>query len=299
MPHLLFYGPPGTGKTSTVLACARKLNGPNFASMVLELNASDDRGIGVVRDQIKSFASSKKLFSKGYKLIILDEADAMTNTAQFALRRVIEQYTKNTRFCLICNYINKIIPALQSRCTRFRFAPLATEQIRGRLDHVVQREGVNMSADGRGMDAIIRLAHGDMRKCLNVLQACHLAYPEVNEDVVYTCTGQPRPADVMAIMNLLLNSGFTPAYRSIQKLQQNAGLSLVDIVLALHDVVLRVKMAPAVMAFVLSSLSDIEYALAHDTSDRLQLGALVGVFQTAKQRSIALAKAEEQAQAAT
>ena len=115
LPHLLFHGPPGTGKTSTIKACARKMFGDHASSMVLELNASDDRGIDVVREQIKEFAGTKKLFSSGVKLVILDEADAMTQDAQAALRRVIEKYTSNTRFCLICNYVNKIMPALQSR----------------------------------------------------------------------------------------------------------------------------------------------------------------------------------------
>ena len=131
LPHLLLYGPPGTGKTSTILACARQLyKGKEFNSMVLELNASDDRGIGVVRNQIMNFASTRTIFSKGFKLIILDEADAMTKDAQNALRRVMEKFTENVRFCLICNYLTKIIPAIQSRCTRFRFGPLTTTQMK-------------------------------------------------------------------------------------------------------------------------------------------------------------------------
>ena len=129
LPHLMLYGPPGTGKTSTILACAHKLYGKHFSSMVLELNASDDRGIDVVREQIKEFASTRQMFSSAPKLIVLDEADNMTNPAQFALRRVIEKFTRNARFCIICNYASKIIPALQSRCTRFRFAPLSKEQV--------------------------------------------------------------------------------------------------------------------------------------------------------------------------
>ncbi len=141
LPHLLFYGPPGTGKTSTILACARKLYGKNLSSMVLELNASDDRGINVVRDEIKTFCSTKQLFSSGFKLVILDEADAMTNVAQNALRRVIEQYTRNVRFCIICNYVGKIIPAIQSRCTRFRFAPLQEAHIQSRLQFILDQEG--------------------------------------------------------------------------------------------------------------------------------------------------------------
>lgn len=163
LPHLLFYGPPGTGKTSTILACAKTLYKPReFGSMVLELNASDDRGIGIVRGQILTFASTRTIFSSGFKLVILDEADAMTNDAQNALRRgqspnyllklsvipflpplsyiVIEKFTENVRFCLICNYLSKIIPAIQSRCTRFRFGPLSAEQMVSRLEYIIQQE---------------------------------------------------------------------------------------------------------------------------------------------------------------
>ena len=141
LPHLLLYGPPGTGKTSTIVAAAKRMYGASkYSSMTLELNASDARGINVVRNEIKEFAGTQQLFSKGVKLIILDEADAMTSDAQFALRRVIEKYTKNARFCLICNYVSKIIPALQSRCTRFRFAPLHPQQIQGRLEEVAKAE---------------------------------------------------------------------------------------------------------------------------------------------------------------
>ncbi len=140
LPHLLLYGPPGTGKTSTILACAKTLYGSSYKRMTLELNASDDRGIATVRNAIKNFAGTRELFSKGVKLIILDEADAMTSDAQFALRRIMEQYSGNARFCLICNYVSRIIPALQSRCTRFRFAPLKRSQIEARLNEIVLAE---------------------------------------------------------------------------------------------------------------------------------------------------------------
>ncbi len=169
LPHLLFYGPPGTGKTSTILACARELYPTKaFNSMVLELNASDDRGIGVVRGPILNFASTRTIFNSGFKLVILDEADAMTTDAQNALRRIIERFTDNVRFCIICNYLSKIIPALQSRCTRFRFGPLKPAQIVPRLDFVCQQEQVDITEDGR--QALLSLSQGDMRKVLNILQ---------------------------------------------------------------------------------------------------------------------------------
>lgn len=183
LPHLLLYGPPGTGKTSTILALARRIYGAeNMRQMVLELNASDDRGIDVVREQIKTFASTKQIFSMGgasksggslaaYKLIILDEADAMTNTAQMALRRIMEKYTANTRFCIIANYSHKLSPALLSRCTRFRFSPLKEADIRVLVDKVVEEEDVKILPEATG--SLVKLSKGDMRRALNVLQACH------------------------------------------------------------------------------------------------------------------------------
>jgi len=183
LPHLLLYGPPGTGKTSTILALARRIYGAeNMRQMVLELNASDDRGIDVVREQIKTFASTKQIFTMasssgartalaGYKLIILDEADAMTNTAQMALRRIMEKYTANTRFCIIANYAHKLSPALLSRCTRFRFSPLKEADIRHLVERVIDDEKVKMLP--AATDALVTLSKGDMRRALNVLQACH------------------------------------------------------------------------------------------------------------------------------
>lgn len=183
LPHLLLYGPPGTGKTSTILALARRIYGSkNMRQMVLELNASDDRGIDVVREQIKTFASTKQIFTMAptsnssssmasYKLIILDEADAMTSTAQMALRRIMEKYTANTRFCIIANYTHKLSPALLSRCTRFRFSPLKERDIRVLVDKVILEENVQTGPEAT--EALVRLSKGDMRRALNVLQACH------------------------------------------------------------------------------------------------------------------------------
>jgi replication factor C subunit 3/5 len=150
--------------------------------MVLELNASDDRGIDVVREQIKTFASTKQIFSSApkagdhialatYKLIILDEADAMTSVAQMALRRIMEKYTANTRFCIIANYTHKLSPALLSRCTRFRFSPLKEPDIRWLVDQVIEKENVKIAPDA--VDSLVTLSKGDMRRALNVLQACH------------------------------------------------------------------------------------------------------------------------------
>eukprot|EP01135_Chromosphaera_perkinsii_P009727 Nk52_evm1s1861 gene=Nk52_evmTU1s1861 len=281
LPHLLLYGPPGTGKTSTILACARKLYGPKYKSMILELNASDDRGINVVRDQIKDFASTRKMFSSGFKLIILDEADAMTNAAQAALRRVIEKYTQNCRFCIICNYIIKIIPALQSRCTKFRFAPLSREQMSMRLDHVITEEKIDVTAEGK--EALLKLSNGDMRKVLNVAQSAAMAYEgKITEDDVYHCTGHPLPNDIANMVSWMLNDSVKDAYQKIEQLQLAKGLAIQDIVTEVHAFIERIDFPNDMRIYILDHLAELEHRISAGTSEKVQLGALVGTFYMAR-----------------
>merc|ERR1712156_1300953 len=274
LPHLLFYGPPGTGKTSTILACAKEIYPPKlFNSMVLELNASDDRGIGIVRGQIMNFASTRTMFNSGYKLIILDEADAMTNDAQNALRRIIEKFTDNVRFCLICNYLSKIIPALQSRCTRFRFGPLQENQIVPRLELVCQEERVTITEDGK--KALMTLSQGDMRRVINVLQSCHMAFEDVTEDNVYTCTGHPLRSDITNIVNWALNEDFTTGFNNIQDLKTAKGLSLQDILSEVHLYVHKLDLPAQVRIHLLIKMSELEARLMAGASEKIQLGSLL------------------------
>jgi replication factor C subunit 3/5 len=142
LPHLLFHGTPGTGKTSLILAIANELYGNSKNLMIMKLDASDDRGINSVREEIKGFAEKVNMFHKGVKLIILDEADSMTFDAQFALRRIIEKYSRTTRFCLICNYENKIIPAIRSRCANFRFSPISQIHVNKKLSYICEKENL-------------------------------------------------------------------------------------------------------------------------------------------------------------
>ncbi|NXK68745.1 RFC5 factor, partial [Sylvietta virens] len=314
LPHLLLYGPPGTGKTSTILACARQLyRDREFGSMVLELNASDDRGIDIVRGPILSFASTRTIFKKGFKLVILDEADAMTQDAQNALRRVIEKFTENTRFCLICNYLSKIIPALQSRCTRFRFGPLTPELMVPRLQHVIQEEGVDVTEDG--MKALVTLSSGDMRRALNILQSTSMAFGKVTEENVYTCTGHPLKSDIANILDWMLNQDFSTAYRKIMELKTLKGLALQDILTEIHLFVHRggerawlrmilerpnlplpltecfllstVDFPPSIRIQLLIKLADIEYRLAAGTSEKIQLSSLIAAFQVTRDLVVA------------
>lgn len=279
LPHLLFCGPPGTGKTSTILACAKEIYGSSFRSMVLELNASDDRGIGVVRDQIKNFASTRRIFSSGVKLIILDEADAMTTAAQMALRRVVEKYASNTRFCIICNYVNKIIPALQSRCTKFRFGPLPANDVRKRVKEIAAAEQVTLTPDG--LEALLAQGKGDMRRILNVLQSTHMASiatssASVTADAVYANTGAPHPGDISALWGWLMEEGFQTCSAKLQSLKCSKGLALSDIITELLPLVMKAPLPSNAKMYMYNQLADIEYRLAVGSSEKLNTAALVG-----------------------
>jgi len=249
--------------------------------MVLELNASDDRGIGVVRDQVQTFASTRAIFSDGFKLIILDEADAMTNDAQNALRRIVEKYTDNVRFCIICNYLSKIIPALQSRCTRFRFAPLAAEQVLPRLDFVIEQENVIATDDGK--KALMELSGGDMRKVLNVLQSTWMAFKNVTEDNVYSCVGHPQRKDIDKILYWLLNDdNFKDTYNKLIALKIDKGLALDDILTQLQHVVMRLELPPMVISQLIIKMASFEQRLALGCTEKIQVAALVAAFQIAR-----------------
>lgn len=310
LPHLLLYGPPGTGKTSTVLALARRIYGnKNMRQMVLELNASDDRGIDVVREQIKTFSSTKQIFAgsfdksaaqqdsiANFKLIILDEADAMTSTAQMALRRIMEKYTANTRFCIIANYTHKLSPALLSRCTRFRFSPLKDADIRQLVDKVIAEEGVNTAPEA--VDSLVTLSKGDMRRALNVLQACHasstpLHVPgeKVKEgkdiqrdlitlDTIYDCIAAPHPGDITTITQTLLTTqNVGSCLSTINTLKKQRGLALADILTAMGEQLTEIDVPAQTRVAWLEGLADIEYRLSGGGSESVQTGGLVGVVR--------------------
>ncbi|XP_053675398.1 replication factor C subunit 4 [Anopheles nili] len=178
LPNLLLYGPPGTGKTSTILAAARQLFGDMFKERILELNASDDRGIAVIRNKVKTFAQLTASGTRAdgkpcppFKIVILDEADAMTHAAQAALRRTMEKETKTTRFCLVCNYVSRIIEPITSRCTKFRFKPLGEEKVIERLRYICGQENVDVDEDV--YKDIVNISGGDLRRAITTIQSCH------------------------------------------------------------------------------------------------------------------------------
>ena len=211
----------------------------------------------MVREQIKSFAGTRKLFSTGVKLVILDEADAMTSDAQFALRRVIEKYTRTTRFMLLCNYVSKIIPALQSRCTRFRFAPLLLPAIRERLRFVADKEGLAGRLQPAGESAIIRQSGGDMRKVLNVLQSCAAGHEVIDEEAVYASTGNPTPKAVAALLETLFKGTFQQGCAALQAFSAE-GYALSDLITEISRSVANIALPADARVHIVEKLADVE-----------------------------------------
>eukprot|EP00920_Eleutheroschizon_duboscqi_P027005 GHVT01066131.1.p1 GENE.GHVT01066131.1~~GHVT01066131.1.p1 ORF type:complete len:294 (-),score=44.28 GHVT01066131.1:381-1262(-) len=229
MPHLLFYGPPGTGKTSAVLALASELFGrEEYRSRVLELNASDERGIAVVRDRIKSYTKTNVGRGKlnpttnrqmpPWKIVVLDEADMMTHDAQAALRRVIEAYSKTTRFVIICNYVHKIIDPLSSRCSRCRFQPVETEAQRERLKAICAAEKLNCPDEA--LDALLNVSQGDLRRAVMLLQSSSTLYQPITEEAIYNVSGHP-PTEVVKGILLACSKSFPDVVAAVKKVDSD------------------------------------------------------------------------------
>jgi replication factor C subunit 3/5 len=297
LPHLLFYGNPGTGKSSIIAAVARELYGKYYPSMVMELNASDDRGIEVVRNKIKQFVISKSAFmyqntdaalNSNFKLVILDEADAMTSDAQNILRKIVEKYTNNTRFCLICNYIQNINPALKSRCTIFRFSPIGDDKIKEKILQISIKENINIQESG--IDTIVKRSNGDMRKVINILQSVSMSYPFINEENVNTSLGYPSFKNIMTILKYLMVDNFEVAYDGIMEIYTQNGFSLDDIITEIHEIFLSYLInSKSEIAFInkvdkerimkiLDKLRTIEFNQSVNIIDNIQISGLIGVF---------------------
>ena len=275
-PHTIFFGPPGTGKTSTILACAKEIYGEGYKTMVLELNGSDDRGIKVIREQIKGFSEYNQLFCRGVKLVILDEADSMTYDAQFALRRVIENYTHNTRFCLICNYISKLIPALQSRCITFRFSNISSDCSLIKLKQIINEE--NIKYDEFGLKTIIEICKGDMRKCINLLQSVSMATGFVNEVNVYKCSGEPTSEIFNNLLNYLTKNSFNEVYNYVNNVRLDFSMSLIDLIKRIDKFILNLSLTDNQLSSLIRDLSEIENNLSNGGTDEIQLGSMIACF---------------------
>jgi replication factor C subunit 3/5 len=280
LPHLILFGSSGTGKTSTVLAFAKKIYGKYYKHMTLELNGSDDRGINVVREQIKEFCATNnnlyKMFSKKnmYKLVILDEVDSMTLDGQFALRRIIENYTENTRFCLICNYITKITPALRSRCLAFRFEPLSTDYILDKLYDILDQEKVDL--DDNIIDKIVDKSNGDLRRSINMLQ-CLTTFSRISKsNDIGLLFNMIEVSDIELILKeFKSNNKFIDKYNKVKKLINDKEYNLTEVIQYLINLMIDKK---EINKKIIKELSKLELKTYNNLDNDLIICSLIGTF---------------------
>ena len=274
LPNLILAGPPGTGKTTSVLALAHELLGENFKKAVIELNASDERGINVVRDKIKRFAQQKIPLPEGrHKIIILDEADSMTSSAQGSMRVTISDYSNTTRFVLACNDSSKIIEAIQSRCTVLRFGKLSSDDIKERIKFVLKNE--NAKYDEKGLQAIIDTCNGDMRYALNNSQSCIVGFGEINEENVYKIVELPRPKEIEKIYNFCLNKMFVDAINKFSELF-NDGYSCLEIISVFNRLIQENdKIDDKVRIILLKKISEYKMNLIDGLDSDLQMSGFI------------------------
>lgn len=280
MQHLLFYGPPGTGKTSTILALARDMFGADLPkTRVMELNASDERGIDVVRRKIKGFAQAA--VPRGgptFKLLILDEADSLTQDAQAALRRTMERYSRVTRFCFICNYVSRIIEPLASRCAKFRFKPLDTESMNSRLQHIADSEGVRVTPEV--LETVRQVSGGDLRKAITYLQSASQLYGSaLTPEYIVEIAGVLPPADSDRLWKAIREPRFDDLRPVVTQLNAQ-GYALAAMLDKLCDLVLADgTLSDTQKADMAMALAECDKCVADGAEEELQLFALAARLQ--------------------
>jgi replication factor C subunit 2/4 len=275
IPHLIFYGPSGCGKTSTILALAKELFGSSFKDRTIEMNASDERGIDVIRDKIKIFAklsvNTTLTNCPQWKIIILDETDTMSSDSQFALRRIIEQYSKITRFCMICNYSNKIIEPIASRCSAYRFIPISQEFIFSRLKYISNCE--NFNCNDNIMHKIIDISRGDMRKSINLLQKCY----NYNYDCISMLNDMSGRINEDLFNEIITNI----TNKNINKINElinyiyNQGYSLVNQIILFHNYILNSNLSSKNKSLAIIKLCEVDQSLLKGCDEYIQYMNLI------------------------
>lgn len=277
IPHLLFAGSAGTGKTTSALALAREIFGDEYWKQNFqELNASDERGIQIVRTKIKDFARTAPIGDLPFKIIFLDEADALTSEAQAALRRTMERFTHTCRFILSCNYSSKIIEPIQSRCAVFRFRRLSDEAIKKYLQAIVKSEKLKVTA--KAYDALIYIADGDLRKATNALQVAATFGKEINEDTMYMSTATARPEDVEKLVKTALSGDFLGARDFLDELLTTYGLSGEDIIVQIHRNIFNISIPERSKVELVDKLGEIEFRMVEGSNERIQLETMLAHF---------------------
>jgi replication factor C small subunit len=276
MPHLLFSGPAGVGKTSLSLVIAKQMFGENWRQNFLELNASDERGIDVVRHKVKDFARTRAMGDVPFKIIYLDECDALTKEAQQALRRTMENYTATTRFILSCNYSSKIIDPIQSRCAVFRFRPLAKEYVIHIIDRIAKSE--NLDIDTKAKEALYQISGGDCRRMENILQSCAALEKKITEALVFSLASVAKPEELKQALELALKNKFVEARNKLLDIMLNYGLSGLDVIRQIQKEVWNLNIDGRKKVLLIDKCGEIEFRMVEGADEFIQLEALLSQF---------------------
>ncbi len=284
LPHLLLVGPAGVGKTTSILCLAHDLYGSGYTNSVLELNASDERGIDVIRDKVKNFARTSAIASEvSFKILILDEADSLTTAAQHALRRTMEVYTRTCRFCLIGNYSENIIDPIQSRCSVFRFGPLAEQDVKSYITMIAKKEGVKLIPEG--LDAVFEASGGDMRKATNLLQAAAATQGEVDDIAIYSVLGKVSPQRVREMINLGMKGNFLEAREILRSLLIDEGLGAEDILRMVYSELMRMQMPEKWKVRISDTVGEVDFRLTQGARPEIQLSTLIAKLALASEEN--------------
>ncbi len=274
VPHCIFAGPPGTGKTTAALCLARDLFGESYREHLMELNASDERGISVVRERVKTFARIKSIGETPFKILILDEADNMTSDAQQALRRTMERFSESCRFILIANYSGKIIEPIQSRCAPFRFTYLSRADQDKYLCGIAEKEKIKLQQDG--LEAIFEVSGGDLRRALNALQAAASLGKPITTDMVYSVIGRANPADIREMLNLAMKGDFITSREKLREMILKYGVSGNDIIRQVHIEIFKMKDVPEPWKIKLADITgEVDFRLVQGADEEVQLSSLL------------------------
>ena len=273
MPHQLYAGPAGVGKSTLAIVVAKKLFGEQWHQNFLELNASDERGIDIVRVKVKDFARTRAIGDVPFKIIFLDECDALTREAQQALRRTMENYTQTCRFILSCNYSSKIIDPIQSRCAVFRFKLLDQKELYQIIDRIAKEE--KLKVNEKAKEALVNISDGDCRRLENIMQSCAALNKHIDEELVYSMSTVAKPKEIDEVLKLALDNKFVEARKKLLDVMLNYGLAGLDVIKQIQKEILNLDIENRKKMEIIEKCGETEFRLTEGSDEFIQLEALL------------------------